>query len=126
MTYHHETGETATVPAPAKQAPSKERRVHCPPSSHQSNATPPPAVTNSSTEPQLFAALNLKKTSSIHDLPSELSFKMTSQGKMEGVIAKETIEKGVEFGPYTGTLMNEELGWSKDTTWEVGSTTYDG
>lgn len=40
---------------------------------------------------------------------------------MEGVVAKDTVEKGVEFGPYTGTLLDEEQGWSKDTSWEVGS-----
>lgn len=75
--------------------------------------------TSSKEESQLLAALNLKKTKSIQDLPQNLSFRATSEGKVDGVVAKEMIEKGVEFGPYAGTLLDEEQGWTRDTTWEV-------
>ncbi|XP_030834193.1 zinc finger protein 665 isoform X2 [Strongylocentrotus purpuratus] len=75
--------------------------------------------TSSKEETQLLAALNLKKTKSIQDLPQNLSFRATSEGKVDGVIAKERIEKEVDFGPYTGTLLDEEQGWSIDTTWEI-------
>ena len=56
------------------------------------------------------------------ELPNYLKYKCTPEEEKEkitGVVAKETVEEGVEFGPFEGTLMDEEVGAPKDTTWEV-------
>eukprot|EP00057_Strongylocentrotus_purpuratus_P003718 XP_003727213.1 PREDICTED: zinc finger protein 676 [Strongylocentrotus purpuratus] len=112
-------GQTPIAPpAPSKPLHSKEQRKQDTSSSSQSNTSPPA----SAVEPSLLAALNLKKSrmlSSTPELPQGLSFRWTLEGKVEGVVAKGTVEKGSEFGPYPGSLMNEEQGLSKDSTWEV-------
>ncbi|XP_041470859.1 histone-lysine N-methyltransferase PRDM9-like [Lytechinus variegatus] len=53
------------------------------------------------------------------ELPQSLAFKCLPEGVVEGVLAKGRIEKGSEFGPYTGSLMSEEQGLMKESTWEV-------
>eukprot|EP00057_Strongylocentrotus_purpuratus_P023794 XP_011678268.1 PREDICTED: histone-lysine N-methyltransferase PRDM9 isoform X1 [Strongylocentrotus purpuratus] len=113
-------GKTDVVPEPSKQTQREEQPEH--PSTTHHPRESPPAHNTSAVEPPLLVALNLKKNrmlSSSPDLPQGLSFKRTSLDKVEGVVARETIEKGVEFGPYTGTLLNEEYGWFKDSTWEI-------
>ncbi|XP_030834185.1 zinc finger protein 345 [Strongylocentrotus purpuratus] len=118
-------GQTSTVTASVKEIQTIKQREQCSSSSHQASAsssssdTSNPTPNTSKDESQLLAALNLKKTKSIQDLPQNLLFRATPEGKVDGVVAKERIEKGVEFGPYAGTLLDEEQGWTRDTTWEV-------
>ncbi|XP_054760191.2 zinc finger protein 658B-like [Lytechinus pictus] len=86
----------------------------------EEEARPSPQSPSSSTEePQLLAALNLKKISSVTDLLPSLELRAPLQDKVDGVVAKEMIEKGTEFGPYVGILMNEEQGFARETTWEL-------
>nr|XP_054760179.1 oocyte zinc finger protein XlCOF6-like [Lytechinus pictus] len=59
------------------------------------------------------------ESSSTPELPQSLTFKCSPEGWVEGVLAKGRLEKGSEFGPYTGSLMSEEQGLMKESTWEV-------
>ncbi|XP_041470878.1 zinc finger protein 431-like [Lytechinus variegatus] len=109
------------APAPPKKTQAKEQRKQVPASSNKPS-TSPPDQNASAADPQLLSALNLKKNaiiSSSQELPKGLIFKVASADKVEGVVARDTMEKGVEFGPYTGTLLDEEQGWSKETSWEI-------
>nr|XP_054760193.1 zinc finger protein 624-like [Lytechinus pictus] len=121
----HPQGQPSTITTSAKQIQSIHQATCTPSSSHQTTPTPSSAGTTNPTPnasrvgSQLFAALNLKKTKPVLELPQNLAFKTSAECKVEGVLAKEVIMKGVEFGPYAGTLLNEEEGWSWDTTWEV-------
>ncbi|XP_041470863.1 zinc finger protein 624-like [Lytechinus variegatus] len=117
-------GQQPIPPAPSKRLPAKESIKDSEiPSSQQNTHAPAPNSSNTSNnEPSILAALNLKKNrkiSSSPELPQGLSYKWSVDGKVEGVLAKGTVEKGSEFGPYTGSLMNEEQGLAKDSTWEI-------
>ncbi|XP_041470039.1 histone-lysine N-methyltransferase PRDM9-like [Lytechinus variegatus] len=114
-------GESDIASHTPKHTPSKEHQTQYQPSTH-SPKTGASAPSSSTADPPVLVALNLKKSrapSSSSDLPQGLSLRKTSQGKVEGVVTVESIEEGVEFGPYRGTLLEEDVGGMKDTTWEV-------
>lgn len=54
-------------------------------------------------------------------LPDFLSFKYLRHEKenIVGVVAKDKVDEGLEFGPYNGNFLDEEIGSTKESTWEV-------
>ncbi|XP_063959564.1 zinc finger protein 93-like [Lytechinus pictus] len=120
LTATHESSSESNIP-PTTDAASGSKQVQSQgDKDEEKEARPTPRSPSSSTkEPQLLAALKLKKVSSVMEIPPSLELRVPSQDKVDGVFAKETIEKGTEFGPYVGILMNEEQGFARETTWEL-------
>ncbi|XP_003731041.1 zinc finger protein 93 [Strongylocentrotus purpuratus] len=63
---------------------------------------------------------NVRRKSSAQ-LPDFLSFKYLRHEKenIVGVVAKDKVEEGIEFGPYNGNFLDEEIGSTKESTWEL-------
>ncbi|XP_041470218.1 histone-lysine N-methyltransferase PRDM9-like [Lytechinus variegatus] len=55
-------------------------------------------------------------------LPEFLAFKYLRNEKenIVGVVAKDNVDEGMEFGPYNGNFLDEEIGSTKsESTWEL-------
>nr|XP_054760992.1 splicing factor, proline- and glutamine-rich-like [Lytechinus pictus] len=100
-TQHH--GEVP-APAPSKKTQAKEQRKQASASSHKPSTSP---QDQNAADPQLLSALNLKRMPSYRPVRSfqRDSYSRWPRGQGGGVVARDTMEKGVEFGPYTGTLL---------------------
>ena len=87
-----------------------------------------PKQTNQQTQPQKQTILPLlkrmkdsAKRESSAMLPEFLRFKYkpNERENIGGILAVERVEEGVEFGPYDGNMLDEAVGSTKDSTWEV-------
>ncbi|XP_063959560.1 histone-lysine N-methyltransferase MECOM-like [Lytechinus pictus] len=88
------------------------------PSLSQQVHASPPFPDDPVSDAPLLATVHLKKTVPL-DLPSSCALHVSKENDVIRVVAKEMMEKGAEFGPIKGSLLDVEEGWSKETSWEI-------
>nr|XP_054760198.1 histone-lysine N-methyltransferase PRDM9-like [Lytechinus pictus] len=53
------------------------------------------------------------------DIPIGLSLQFSLDGKISGLRSERSLEKGARFGPFNGKLVDEAVGFQKDSSWEL-------